>query len=229
MSYCNGNSAIVRLKPLLRTPLKIMILDGRTIEEPNPFCTRRVRPGSIDYVFDAGENAAIIVARLEAAAWQGEIVGPHGSGKSTLLAAIFPEIRRAGRTPVLVELHDGQRRLPVKLAQLLEKKDENPLLIVDGYEQLGRWARWRLDFFRRRRGLGLLVTSHRHMGFPLLCRTRPTLDLAAGIVDRLLDGVCRKTIFAGEIEAAFCRCRGNVREMLFELYDLYENRRREQK
>jgi len=188
----------------------------------NPFSTRHVRPGSVDYVFGEGEDAGRIVARLRAAGWQGEIVGPHGSGKSALLAALIPEIRRAGKVPLLVELHDGQRRLPVDLSGLAL----NTVLIVDGYEQLGFWARFRLASFRRRcfrrRGrIGLLVTSHRSMGFCELHRARPTVELAARIVERLAADVPQE-----DIQRAFDRHRGNIRETLFDLYDLFEQRRR---
>ncbi len=206
-----------------------MILNDAAIEASNPFCTRRVRPGAVDYVFDSGENAANLVVRLKASAWQGEIVGPHGSGKSALLAALIPEIRRAGKTPVLVELHDGERRLPIRLKQLLVTPGENPFLIIDGYEQLGLWARFRLAVFRRRHDLGLLLTSHRPRGFPRLHSTKSTLETAAKIVSRLLADDDAHKFSAADIEAAFRRRDGNVREMLFELYDLYENRRRGQK
>ena len=187
----------------------------------NPFSTRHVRPGSVDYVFGEGEDAGRIVARLRAAGWRGEIVGPHGSGKSALLAALIPEIRRAGKVPLLVELHDGQRRLPMRLSRLASKH----VLIVDGYEQLGFWARFRLASLRRwhfRRGvIGLLVTSHRSAGFPKLHRTRPTVELAARIVERLAADVPRE-----DIQRAFDRQGGNIRETLFDLYDLFEQRRR---
>ena len=193
----------------------------------NPFSTRFVRPGSFDYVFEEGEDAGRLVARLRAAAWQGEIVGPHGSGKSALLATLIPEIRRVGKIPLLVELHDGQRRLPANLSGLaLNGLALNSVLIVDGYEQLGFGARFRLAFFRRwcfrrRRGIGLLVTAHRSVGFCELYRTRPSVELAAKIVERLLANVPRE-----DIQRAFDRRDGNIRETLFDLYDLCEQRRR---
>ena len=193
----------------------------------NPFSTRHVRPGSVDYVFGEGEDAGRIVARLQAAGWRGEIVGPHGSGKSALLAALIPEIRRVGKAPLLVELHDGQRRLPIDLTGLAL----NSVLIVDGYEQLGFGARFRLASFRRRYfrrrvfrqqgGIGLLVTAHRSVGFCELHRTRPTIELAIKIVERLAADVPRE-----DIQRAFDRRDGNIREMLFDLYDLFEQRSR---
>lgn len=194
-----------------------------TVARANPFSTRFVRPGSIDYVFGEGESAGRLVARLRAAGWQGEIVGPHGSGKSALLAALIPEIRRAGKTPLLVELHDGQRRLPINLSELAVDTEFalNTVLIVDGYEQLGFWARFRLASFRRRGGIGLLVTAHRSVGFCELYSTRPTVELALKIIARLAADVPH-----ADIQRAFDRRGGNIREMLFDLYDLFEQSRR---
>ena len=148
----------------------------------NPFCTRCVRPGAIPFLFDrragilpaAGDcsagilpacstdrqdacatTAAALVARLCAANWRGQIVGPHGSGKSALLATLVPVIERAGQRVLLLELHDAERTLPRNFWRGPELASCT-LLIVDGYEQLGRWTRFRLDRFCRR---------------PRLCRT----------------------------------------------------------
>ena len=109
----------------------------------NPFATRHVRPGAIPYCFPPGIDAARLVERLAAAGWRGQIVGPHGSGKSTLLATLLPAIEGRGRHPRLIALHDGQRRLPERLERM-PTLDEPTVIVVDGYEQLGLWWRWRL-------------------------------------------------------------------------------------
>ena len=124
----------------------------RTLE--NPFCTRRVRPGAIPFLFPAGEDAETLVGRLRQNGWWGEIVGAHGTGKSALLATLIPRIELAGRQPLLVELHDGQRRLPLDLDRDSRLRPPT-LLVVDGYEQLSRWRRWLLKRLCRRRGWGL--------------------------------------------------------------------------
>ena len=74
----------------------------------NPFCTRRISPGAIPYIFPPGENAETLVDRLRQAGWWGEITGPHGSGKSTLLAALTAAIERTGQRTILVALHDAR-------------------------------------------------------------------------------------------------------------------------
>jgi hypothetical protein len=197
------------------------------ISRPNPFSTRFVRPGAIEYIFPDETDAKRMIDRLQSNGWRGEIVGPHGSGKSALLSTLIPAIRQAGKTPLLVELHDNQRKLPIDLARLSTKS----VLIVDGYEQLGRWSRFRLRLFCRRHGIGLLITSHRPMGFPKLHSTEPTAELTQQIVKKLLDNEQFADGSFEEpdleyIEKSLARHGGDIREILFELYDLYEQRRR---
>lgn len=190
----------------------------------NPFSTAHVRPGAVPYCFPPGSNVQMLLGRLEQNGWCGEIVGPHGSGKSALLATLIPALERAGKRTCLIELHDGQRRLPVDLRGAPELQGD-AVVIVDGYEQLGALARFRLRRFRRRRRLGLVVTAHAPVGFPGLFRTATDIELARRIVAALLDEH-PSVIPPEDVAAAFSHHDGDMRETLFELYDLYEQRRR---
>ncbi len=200
-----------------------MIPPGGPPPAENPFSSRHVRPGATPFFFLPGQSAAGLIDLLRARGWRGEIVGPHGSGKSSLVASLLPAIRDAGRQPLLIELHDGQRRLPVDLRREAALHD-GLVVIVDGYEQLSFWSRVQLKRFCRRRGLGLLVTSHEPVGLPPLFRTNPTPALARQIVEFLLEGR-PPLIDSEEIAQRFERHRGDLRELLFELYDVYEERR----
>jgi hypothetical protein len=192
-------------------------------DSENPFCTRQIRPGAIPFVFPPGVDAETLVFRLQQARWRGEIVGPHGSGKSSLLAALTVAIERAGHPTVFVALHDQQRRLPLDL-QADPRLHSPAILVVDGYEQLSRWRRPALKRFCRRRGLGLLVTAHQSVGLPTLHRTAVTPSLAMRIVGELLGG--REPPFTSdEVSRCLSRHGGDLRETLFDLYDLYEQRR----
>jgi hypothetical protein len=190
----------------------------------NPFSTRCVRPGAVAYRFPAGQSADRLLARLEHNGWQGQIVGPHGSGKSALVATLQEALEKRGRATLLVELHDAQRRLPVSRRQIRELA-EGTVVIVDGYEQLGRWSRLWLRRFCRRKGLGLVVTSHRSVAFPDLFRTTTSLSLARKIVEQLAGQGSSPFTGAG-LEERFLQHGGNLREVLFDLYDLYERRRK---
>lgn len=57
----------------------------------NPFATRYVRPGMVDWFdTDAPSLAAIARRFTEELEWRAAIVGPHGTGKSTLLEHLIP-------------------------------------------------------------------------------------------------------------------------------------------
>jgi len=188
----------------------------------NPFSTRFTRPGAIPYRFADGMSAAELVARFLDQGSRGQIVGPHGSGKSTLLAALALAFNEQGLATSVFTLHDGQRRLPAGFFTVAG--DDRRIVIVDGYEQLGRWHRWRLARRCRRRGWGLLVSCHEPLGFSTLCRTRVEFDLAQSLVRDLLPrGELR--IGDEEIRAAFQAHGGDMRETFFALYDVYEARR----
>jgi hypothetical protein len=189
----------------------------------NPFSTRWTRPGAIPFQFPPGLDAAELVERLAQFNWRAAIRGPHGSGKSTLLAALAAELERRGQRVLSFALHDGQRRLPDELVAAFPNGPQ-AVVVVDGYEQLSRWSRWRLDRLCQRSQCGLLVTTHEATRFKELFRTRPDLDLAQRVVGDLLradDGA----ISSAEIARAFESNCGDLRETLFSLYDLVEQRR----
>ena len=188
----------------------------------NPFSTRHVRPGAIDYLFPPGTSAESLLARLEGNSWRGQIVGPHGSGKSALLAALIHAVEGSSRRVHLVELHDGQRRMPRDFWRT-DSITSNTVVIVDGYEQLGFFGRLRLRRFCRKRALGLLVTAHLSAGFPDLFRTAPDMATTVRLVEQLVDR--DSPISADEIRERFSVHKGDIREVFFDLYDVYERRR----
>jgi len=212
----------------------------------NPFSTRCVRPGTVPFLFPDDEDVQRLVGRLREQGWWGAVLGPHGSGKSALLATLVEAIKglsekgsdplsQGGLTPfrigpnrlprrvLRVALHDRQRRLPDHARRALAQ-DTPEQLVIDGYEQLGRLARWRLRRNCRRRGLGLLVSAHRPVGLPELYRTRVDLSLARRLVEQLQAGH-EPLVGHADVAAAYARHGENLRELLFALYDLYESRR----
>jgi hypothetical protein len=197
---------------------------ARSVE--NPFCTRRIRPGTAAYCFPPGVTVEDLLSRLRDNSWLGEIIGPHGSGKSALLAGLMPHIENAGWRPVLFELHDGQRRLPrAWKGKIASSGPPAPaIVVVDGYEQLGKCSRFLLKRFCRRRGLGLLVTTHESAGLPEIYRTSTSAEMARRVVDRLLQGADIE-IPAAVIDELYKKHGGNMREILFDLYDIFEYER----
>ncbi|HZZ27552.1 MAG TPA: hypothetical protein VFE46_06045 [Pirellulales bacterium] len=196
--------------------------------QSNPFSTRWVRPGAVPYLFSTGVDAAAVVARLQAAGWRGAIVGPHGSGKSTLLASLIPLIKEQNVAVQLIALHNGQRKLPPGALAASHQSTRRRLLVIDGYEQLSWWQRQRLAAACRRHRWGLLITAHAaptDRSLPVLFRTAADLATVQFLIDDVLPSHGGQ-IGHAEVAAAFQAAAGNVRETLFALYDLYEQRRR---
>jgi hypothetical protein len=190
----------------------------------NPFSTRCVRPGALPFLFRSGESGKSLMLRLRKQNWWGEIIGPHGSGKSTLLAALVPELLAAGRKTRLHAFHDGVVHFTGLSPRALNLHPA-VVLIIDGFEQLSRWQRFRVRRSCRRAGCGLLVTAHQAAGLPELYRTRTSPDLAKRVYARLThDRPALAT--PSELCDRLAARHGNFRDALFDLYDLHERRRR---
>ncbi len=189
----------------------------------NPFSGGRIRPGTLEFLFEPEDSVQSCLQRLAQFGGWGQIRGPHGSGKSTLLHALAPRLHEAGMPIQHFTLRDGQRRLPISREHW--RTFEAPLLVtIDGYEQLAWWERWRLKRRLRRRGCGLLVTTHRDMGLPDVYVTRPTVELARQVAEKLQAG-WPTLIAPADVDLRFQQHRGDLRETMFALYDLYEQRR----
>jgi energy-coupling factor transporter ATP-binding protein EcfA2 len=190
----------------------------------NPFATCWINPGAIPFHFPNNDSAESLIAKLSAQGWRGAILGPHGSGKSTLLESLKPALRAAGRTVRAITLHDGQRRLPHGFTHSL-RDDDDSIAIIDGYEQLAWPARLNIWLRARATNSGLLVTSHTPVRIPTLVRLTPTRALVEGLVAGLCTNVST-IITRADVAASHAGHGSNVREIFFDLYDLFESRRR---
>jgi hypothetical protein len=106
--------------------------------------------------------------------------------------------------------------------------------VIDGYEQLAWMWRWRVKAWCRRHASGLVVTAHRDVGLPTLWTTTSDLDTLRRIVDHLL-AAARTTpqdaperpipwFSKDDLASALAAAQGNLREALFRLYDVYQQR-----
>jgi hypothetical protein len=190
----------------------------------NPFSTRCVQPGALEYLFPAGGAAPELVDRLRTLGWWAQIVGPHGSGKSTLLYTLRPYLEAAGRCVEMCHLQAGQTRLPWG-AERARQWTERTQLVIDGYEQLGWSARHWLWRNCRARGSGGLVSPHRPVRLPVLWQTEAGLAVAQRLVARLLPQHLAQRITEDDVADAYAAHPGDLRETLFALYDLFEQRR----
>ena len=208
----------------------------------NPFTSQRIHalawrpPPGAGGVSSVGELAV----RLDGLGGRGALVGPHGHGKSTLLEELGDHLVR--RSPDLVpsRLTAGRDRRPERheLGGFLRGVTSRHLLLVDGFDHLPPWTRWRI---RRAAGpaAALVVTSHRvprHTpgGLPTLLHCTTTPALLADLVDELLAGappaVSPPPVSLPPLPSAadlHRRHAGNLRDALHELYDRCAGRWRE--
>ena len=198
---------------------------SKSLHPANPFSTRAVRPGAVEYQFPSDDSLAKLLARLRDNHWWGEIVGPHGSGKSTLIQTLRQALLNVGRKVHQFTLTSGERRLPAA-AHDMSNWDDKTQVVIDGFEQLGWWQRRSLKRACRGRGCGLLITAHTSFGFPPTLTATTSLGLTEQLVFALLPDHATHHISTTEIEDAFSRHSGNVREVFFDLYDRYEQHTR---
>lgn len=183
----------------------------------NPFATRFVRPDAATYLTLQTPPIAELVDRFDGLGRRAQILGPHGVGKSTLLATIVSELRSRGDDVQAILLHLGERRLPAEFEQSLPWS-ERSVVVVDGAEQLSWLRRRGLISKATKHGAGLLITTHTDLRLPTLCELVPRESDAVAIA-RHLDPA--KIVSDDDVRAAFARRKGDLRETLFDLFDLY--------
>lgn len=189
----------------------------------NPFATRHTSPGRLVPRAMNGEPldlAALLdcVRAVRSAA----IEGRHGAGKTTLLRALAAAL--AERDTLAGLVRPRSRADAPDVLRAVRAATPGRVLCVDSWEALGRaWAaaiRWTA----RRRGVGLLVTSHRPTGLPTLVRCETSATLLTRLVEDLPPH--HGLVTAPDVEEAFRRHRGDIREALYDLYDRFERRAR---
>lgn len=200
-----------------------MIVADATDARGNPFCTRHVRPGRMPPLDAAGRPLDIpgMLVSLASLGGSAALVGPHGSGKTTLLAHLAAALEANGGRVERVRLR-GWRDL-VSLARAVARSAGGGTVCVDSWERLGRPWTGVVRWFARRRGARLLVTAHHRGALPTLWECSTSTALLTALTDRLR---VDPAIGQHDVEEAFQRAAGDIREALFLLYDRFEERAR---
>lgn len=189
----------------------------------NPFATRFTRPGVLPALGPQGEpiDAAGLLRRI-APGRVVSLVGPHGHGKSTLLTSLTAAARRGGSETNTVRIRspsDSWRPVAAVLAT-----PHGGLVACDGWERALPGTGLIVRTVAAARRLRVVVTTHEPRGLPVLAYCDTSAALLDELVARLPDH--GGLIDAADIDDAYRRHAGNVREALYDLYDRFEWRAR---
>ena len=194
-------------------------------EVSNPFSTRFHAPGALPWLSQAGPDPSALAERLVAADVPMAIVGPHGSGKSSLALAVAHELQHRSGWSVVRAVVD--RRGAVEYEQLDPSKfrscDNPSIVLLDGVERCNWWRRRRVVQTARRTIDRVLLTLHDPASCTVLHELRPTIESAQRVVKRLLEHHSADRHPEPDlVERLFREHRGNIRDLLFDLYDWWE-------
>ena len=190
----------------------------------NPFATRFTSAGQIPYFFSAPDELERLIAKGNGFNWQAQIVGPHGSGKSTLAQQLTRELQsQFDRIEFLIvrrfddiqRCGDPKSSTPVSSNFQQRRSDKKTIFVIDGIERLSWLQRKLIVADCRRRGVGLLVTTHRRlMNLPVLYETSFDADRFNKILSHL--GSDQYATYYPQLASDHGE---DCREMLFALYD----------
>lgn len=190
----------------------------------NPFATRHTRPGRVPPLDSMGHpiDLPTLLGRLRAGGASAAIQGNHGSGKTTLLMHLARSLECVGGLSACMRVR-SRRDAAAAVAAIVTAR-AGTTVCIDSWEQMGMVLAAVARVAARIAGCGLLVTSHRDTGMPLLVRCETTPDLLAAIVRRLPESEqwLGRRVLAADVEHAFAACGGNVRDALYALYDRFE-------
>ena len=216
----------------------------------NPFCSRFLQPGRIPFCFPGTESISQLADRIRAPLGKGaprgnsaqaalrlSIVGPHGSGKSTLLHQLCQELRGNRQNnglsdSGLVVLHSSSNKLAA-LRAILGRIHRDQWCLIDGYEQIPRWAQLLLVAWAKPRGVALCVTAHRlPWMFQTLWETRVDAHVESHVIECLLANVAAKDSGPSSVISDLLQSphwavsrqkhQENLRESLFDMYDWWQ-------
>ena len=185
----------------------------------NPFATRHTRPGRL-VPRDAQGEPLDLAALLARAPFAAALEGPHGAGKTNLLTALAARLDAEGRLAAVLRPRSPGDGAAVLRAVMRARP--GTMLCIDSWECLGAPLAALIRWSARLRHVGLIVTSHRATGLPVVVRCVTTPALLARIVAELPGH--GGLVDAADVADAFRAHGGDIREALYDLYDRFERR-----
>ena len=203
--------------------------------DSNPFSTRYVQPGRIPFQLRSGVTVEqLIDSFLRVSPRQAAIVGPHGSGKSSLLETIlksFPGNYQISQ----FRLNSDSARSEGSISRWVREGhcwNESTIVTIDGYEQLGWWAQYRIGRMIKKNESRLLVTTHKPIrSFSVLWTTQQDSQDDAYVLNKLLGHTQQLTASPTLMDEAIMRWSEirlsyptDMREALMQMYDWWEKK-----
>ena len=211
----------------------------------NPFSTAFISPNRVKFRFSSGPSGANpssinnhlegLLAKLKGTR-RATIVGPHGTGKSTLLHTFLPKLQQTFPKVAFHHLNNdpsigflkrwkersrANKRIMADFAEL----PEEGLIIIDGWEQLGNIARWRISSAAVSKKISLLTTCHhRPAGWTIIYETTTSTELVRSLAKDLLKDSPYKVqkLIDTQLKARRLNAKTNVRNLWFEMYDVVQ-------
>ena len=179
----------------------------------NPFATEWT--DAIPYQFRHG-NWGVHLHRLEHLGWCGAIVGPKGSGKTTLLENMAIKLQPERICRYHCFGLERARHLE-DVRELLDRKVDGAVLLVDGLERASWSVRRKLLNSRHEGSGGLVVAVHKPGKLPTWIECRPDLSVLRYVIEHL--GFDAASDVWHQAASVFWQFDGNVRDVLRWLYD----------
>lgn len=188
----------------------------------NPFATCWTRSDVLLRHDRAGQGAHDLLVQLKKAAWRGQVVGPHGAGKTSLLMEIARRLPEQGRTPLWVSVDSSNLREALQLVR--QSADSRAVVLLEGFERVGRWHQHRLLAACAGRGSGWLLTTHEKIWCkrtPIVAQVQPTLETTLQLYEHLTEQRS-SLVTRNDVTRSFRDQGGNLREVWFDLYERHE-------
>jgi hypothetical protein len=189
----------------------------------NPFATTFIRPGAIPFNWEWLNRDAVqprsfaeLTVHWQRHQQRGAIIAPHGAGKSTLLCSWINWLQEYGHAVLHLTLHVGQRTLPEW------NWSPNVILLIDGYEQLSIWSKFRLWQRIQRTNQPLIVTAHDETCYATLLKFEPSYTQFCHVARACMATVTNVELPEQQLQECWQTAGKNLREGLFLLYDWAE-------
>lgn len=182
----------------------------------NPFSTRNIEAIRFRRYGNGIDQLLEIAGQVK---YRGAIVGPHGAGKTTLMEEMAKRLAEKGFAIKKLFVNDTNKLSRQDRKLFTGNVKESEIVLLDGADEFGPVA-WRQ--FKRTvigTGAGLIITTHKRGMLETIIECSTDAELLAEIVEELLGG--RVFVERDVIDAVFESHGGNIRNCLWQLYDMW--------